>query len=503
MLGAQAGSRRPNILFAIADDRSWSGAFRLRAGSNALRLPAVERIEREGVRFEQSYCAAPSCTPSRSSVLTGRQIWQVEEGGVLYGTLQTKYPVFTHLLEDSGYFVGSTGKTWGPGDWKAAGQTRPPAGQPFNTRRMSPKPAPGIDENDYAANFDDFLGARKNGQPFFFWYGGSEPHRVYENGIGKRLGKKAEDIVEVPPFWPDTELVRNDILDYCAEVEWFDSHLGRMIASLERAGELDNTIIVVTSDNGMPFPRAKVNLYDWGVHMPLAIRWGAKAVSPGRSVAEFVHHMDFAPTFLEAAGVPIPAGTTGRSLLPLLTSTQPQGGRDFVVTGFERHTMCRPDGQTYPIRALRTSRYLYIRNFKPDRWPTGGEFISSNKTTHGDVDACPTKEHLLDSGIRSKYPKQYELCFGRRPAEELYDLQADPWQVQNVAGQSDRAADLRQLRAQLTGYLRKTGDPRVEGRDPWQGYVYHQTTGYGASFNKSLPADARDKARGKATHKPE
>jgi uncharacterized sulfatase len=237
--------------------------------------------------------------------------------------------------------------------------------------------------------------------------------------------------------------------------------------------------------------------------MPLAIRWGAKLVSPGRSVSEFVHHMDFAPTFLEAAGLPIPAGTTGRSLLSFLTTTQPQGGRDFVMTGFERHTMCRPNGQTYPMRALRTSRYLYIRNFKPDRWPTGGEFISSNKTTHGDVDACPTKEHLLDSGIRAKYPKQYDLCFGRRPAEELYDLQSDPWQMNNVAGERARAADLRQLRSQMTAYLRKTGDPRVEGRDPWQGYVYHQTTGYGASFNKALPADVRDKARGKATHKPE
>ena len=292
-------SSRPNILFAIADDRSWDGAFRY-GGKSVLNTPAIDRVMAEGVTFEHSFCASPSCTPSRSCVLTGRQMWQVEEGGTLYGSMPPKYPVFTHLLEDAGYDVGCTAKTWGPGNWKAMGQTRPPAGREFNARKLS-TPTPGIDPRDYAANFDDFLAARKSGQPFFFWYGGTEPHRVYEDGVGKRLGKKIAD-VEVPKFWPDTELVRNDILDYCAEVEHFDSHLGRMLRSLERIGELDNTIVVVTSDNGMPFPRAKVNLYDWGTHMPLSIRWGSRAAA-GKRVKDFVHHMDFAPTFLEAAGI--------------------------------------------------------------------------------------------------------------------------------------------------------------------------------------------------------
>ena len=273
--GLHAQSSRPNILFAIADDRSWSGAFATR--NNALRLPAIERVEREGVRFDNSFCASPSCTPSRSAILTGRQIWQVQEGGVLYGTLRPQYPVFTHLLEDAGYHVGNTAKVWAPGNWAAAGQTRPPAGRNYNSRVLEP-PSIGIDSRDYAANFDDFLAARKAGQPFFFWYGGTEPHRVYGAGYGRKLGKRLED-VDVPPFWPDGETVRNDLLDYCAEVEWFDSHLGRMLSSLERIGELDNTLVVVTSDNGMPFPRAKVNLYDWGVHMPLSVRWGTRIPS--------------------------------------------------------------------------------------------------------------------------------------------------------------------------------------------------------------------------------
>lgn len=494
--GARAQSSRPNILFAIADDQSWSGAFRMRG--KTLSIPANDRVGAEGVRFTNSFCASPSCTPSRSAVLTGRQIWQVQEGGVLYGTLRPEYPVFTHLLEDAGYHVGSTAKNWAPGNWKAAGQTRPPAGREYNSRRMAAHPV-GIDDRDYAANFDDFLAARQAGQPFFFWYGCTEPHRIYENGLGRRLGKRLED-VDVPPFWPDTETVRGDILDYCSEVEWFDSHLGRMLRSLERIGELDNTLVVVTSDNGMPFPRAKVNLYDWGVHMPLSIRWGSRSTG-GRTVDEFVHHADFAPTFLEAAGIRTPGGVAGRSLLPLFRESDPT--RDCTFTGLERHTMCRPNGATYPIRSLRTSRFLYLRNFAPDRWPTGGQFLSSNKTPHGDVDACPTKTFMTTAANQKKFSRKYDLCFGLRPAEELYDLQSDPWQVRNLAAEPKYAADKKQLQSRLDAYLRKTGDPRIEGRDPWQKYIYHQTTGYGASFNLSLPEAERRRARERDTHKPE
>ncbi|MBK5291165.1 MAG: sulfatase [Acidobacteriia bacterium] len=504
ILGAVAGVRaqnsRPNILFAIADDQSWSGALRL--GGKTLRTPASDRVGNEGVQFTNSFCAAPSCTPSRSAILTGRQIWQVQEGGVLYGTLRPEYPVFTHLLEDAGYHVGNTAKTWAPGNWKAAGQTRPPAGREFNSRQMASRPD-GIDPRDYAANFQDFLAARKAGQPFFFWFGCTEPHRVYEQGHGRLKGKRLED-VEVPLFWPDTETVRGDILDYCSEIEWFDSHLGRMLWLLERMGELDNTLVVVTSDNGMPFPRAKVNLYDWGVHMPLSIRWGSRITAgsrAGRRVDEFVHHTDFAPTFLEAAGIRAPDGVTGRSLLPLFRESDPS--RDCAYTGLERHTMCRPDGATYPIRGIRTARYLYLRNFAPGRWPTGGEFLSSNRTPHGDVDACPTKTFMTTVANQKQFPREYDLCFGRRPAEELYELQSDPWQMRNVAADPKHAAGKKLLRSRLEAYLRKTGDPRIEGRDPWQRYVYHQTTGYGASFNMSLPEAERKRARERDTHKPE
>jgi uncharacterized sulfatase len=317
---------------------------------------------------------------------------------------------------------------------------------------------------------------------------------LYDSGGAVRNGRKLSDI-DVPPFLPDAPEVRSDLLDYCAEIEYFDKQLARVLEVLDRSGQADNTLVVVTSDNGMPFPRAKTTLYDWGVRMPLAIRWPRQIVNPGRVVEDLVSHVDFAPTFLEAAGVIPPTGMAGRSLVPLLTSSLANPSRDAVFTAMERHTMCRPDGATYPMRAIRTRDHLYIRNFAPDRWPTGGDFLSSNKTTHGDIDWGPTKDFLL------KDPEKYPLSLGRRPGEELYDVKADPGQIRNIA--AEQPAQTAALRARLESYLTDTGDPRMQGLDPWQGYTYRQTTGYGASFNTSLPQGSRDEAAGRATHKPE
>ncbi|MBE0660668.1 MAG: sulfatase [Bryobacteraceae bacterium] len=499
-LACRRTERRPNFLFVIADDQSFphAGAY----GCKGIRTPAFDRVANEGVLFTNSFCASPSCTPSRSTILTGRQVWQIEQAGLLYGTIPTKYPLMTHLLEDSGYHAGFTGKGWGPGDWRAGGLTRHPIGKEYSSRRHATAPRTGIDPRDYAANFADFMRDRPSASPFFFWLGATEPHRIYANGAGLATGHKLDE-VQAPAYWPDTPEVRGDILDYYSEVEWFDQQLAQALNVLEKTGELDNTLVVVTSDNGMPFPRAKVNLYDSGVHMPLAMRWGAR-VKGGRTVDDFVQHIDFAPTFLAAAGLSVPSATTGRSLLPLLDSSHSgviEPSRDAMFTSLERHVMARPDGQTYPMRSIRTRDYIYIRNFMPDRWPTGGEFLSSNRTTHGDVDGAPIRDFMLEPSNQARFARQYDLCFGRRPAEEFYHLPSDPDQIRNLAPQGHPELDAHRKR--LEENLRATGDPRIEGRDPWQGYVYYQTAGYGASFNKSLSEEVRAKASGAARHKPE
>ena len=276
-----------------------------------------------------------------------------------------------------------------------------------------------------------------------------------------------------------------------------------MLDALQRIGELDNTLIVVTSDNGMPFSRTKSTLYDGGTRMPTAVRWGAR-VPGGRRIDDFVSHIDLAPTFLDAAGLPPNAMHDGRSLMPLLTSSE-QGRldpeRDHVVTAMERHTWCRPDGATYPMRAIRTHDYLYIRNFEPERWPTGGpEFISSNKAPHGDIDDGPFKDFMLRPETQTDFPAEFELGFGKRPLEELYDCRADPHQMRNLANNPEYAEERAHLWARLESALRETSDPRVSGRDPWQGYAYRQIDGFGATFNRTLGEAERLAARDSGKH---
>ena len=444
-------------------------------GDPNVQTPAFDRVAREGVLFTHAFAAAPSCTPSRSAILTGQSIWRLEEAGLLMGTMPVKFDLFPLLLEDAGYEIGYTGKAWGPGDWQAGGLDRYPVGPEFAEHKYESVPA-GIRNNNYAANFDDFLARRAEGKPFCFWYGASEPHRAYEFDAGVKKGKRT-DIVSVPAFLPSTDEIRRDILDYYVEIEWFDSHLMRMLEALEKAGELDNTIVVVTSDNGMPFPRAKTTLYDWGTRMPLAIRWPEK-VSGGRKIDDLVSHTDFAPTFLEAAGVAVPEMMTGRSLLNVLTSEEEgrvDPSRNHVFTAIERHTWTRPNGKPYPVRAIRTHDFLYIRNFEPERWPAGDPDLNAEpQSFYGDVDRCPTKTFMLEDANRRKFPEPFELSFGRRPAEELYEIAVDPDQVNNLTGNPDYAATQAELGDALAKHLAETGDPRSRGESPWDYYPYRR-----------------------------
>ncbi len=491
---------RPNILFVISDDQSWlhAGAY----GDPQIKTPAFDRIASEGVLFNNSFCTSPSCTPSRSSVLTGQDIWRMKEAGLLFGSIPPELPLVSHMLADAGYHVGYTGKGWAPGNWSYLGLEREPLIQAYN-EKLEQNIAEGIDKRDYTSNFEDFLEAKPDDTPFFFWFGATEPHREYPFNAGIEEANLDPGLIQVPSFWPDDPLIRSDILDYYYEIMWYDTHLAGMLAKLEERGELENTLIVATSDNGMPFPRAKVNVYDWGTRMPLAIRWGNE-VPQGRALDDMVSHIDFAPTFLDAAGLAIPEEMTGKSLLPILKTDkdgQVDAARDRVFTALERHTWCRPEGATYPIRSLRTKDFLYIRNFQPDRWPTGGpEYISSNKTFHGDVDACPTKTFMLL--YEEEYPTEFELAFGKRPSEELYLVEEDFSQVNNLADDPAYVNVKDSLSAMLITHLEATGDPRIKGEDPWQEQVYHQETNFGSTYNRLLPQYEIDRAKLRPSHHP-
>jgi len=456
-------AERPNILFSIADDQSYphAGAY----GARFISTPGFDRVASEGVLFRHAFVSSPSCCPSRGSILTGQPFYRLREASMNHTIWPGGIPVYPDLLAEAGYHVGYTGKGWGPGNWKVSGRKYSPAGPAYNELRTRP-PGRFISDVDYAGNFRLFLDKRPKGAPFCFWVGFSEPHRPYEEGIGVRHGKRLED-VQVPGFLPDDPVVRSDLADYAFEIEYYDQHLRQILQILEKIGELANTLIVVTADNGMPFPRAKATLYDFGTRMPLAIRWGER-VKAGRVVDQLVSFTDFAPTFLEAAGLPIPEEMTGRSLLGLLAGEGSGPGREFVVFGLERHFPgARPGGAGYPMRAIRTQEFLYIRNYTPEASPMGdhpGPVWPEDDPTggYGDTDGSPTKTFLWRN--RDKYPELFRAAFERRPGEELYRVREDPFNLKNLAEEPALAGKKRELARQLEKFLQQTGDPRATGQ---------------------------------------
>jgi len=449
---------RPNILFCLADDWGWphAGAY----GDPVVKTPTFDRLAAEGVLFDHAYVSSPSCTPCRNSILTGQYHWRLKEGANLHSALDVNIPVFPLLLKEAGYHVGYWRKSWGPGDLKAGGYADT---HPCGT--------------NYPKGFEQFLSDRQDNRPFCFWLGSSDPHRPYKKGSGKDSGIDISK-VKVPAFYPDVEPIRSDIADYYFEVRRFDSDCAMAIRLLEQIGELDNTLIVMTGDHGMPFPRCKSNIYDMGVRVPLAVRW-PNAPRKNRRVKDFISLIDLAPTFLEAAKIKVPRQMVGRSLLPLLNSKKHglvDRKRDHVIFGKERHVPAQqsPSIAGYPCRGIRTDRYLYIRNFKPGRWPAG---VLSGAThpmnVHADCDNGPTKSYLVDNRNDPKIKKYYDLAFAKRPAEELYDVSKDPHQLNNLA-QTEQYADVKKkLSDMLTDKLKQTKDPRIVGEgDSFDQYPY-------------------------------
>jgi uncharacterized sulfatase len=461
---------RPNILFAISDDQSfpYTSAY----GTKGLNTPGFDFVARSGVLFNNAFVAAPQSSPSRAAILTGKNIWQLEEAGTHSSYFPKKFTVFTDLLEQSGYLVGFTAKAWGPGNFEDAGWSRNPAGNAYNSKKSSSVPASGINRNDYSGNFTEFYSRKAEGQPFFFWYGSTEPHRTYEQGSGLRSGKKLSDAL-VPGFLPSDSVIMSDILDYYLEIEYFDSHLLKIIEFLREKGELENTVIVVTADNGMSFPAAKANLMDYGTHVPLAICWPER-IKGGRVSDDLVSMTDLAPTFLEITGTENPVKMTGKSLAGILFNTGSgisDPARKYVLTGRERHSHARPDNVGYPARAIRTARYLYIMNLKPERWPAGDPVPENSSLWPGfhDIDNGPSKSFIL--GNRSELPLYFSLAYERRSEEQLYDMISDRACLKNLAAEPAFRKVKEQLRKTLLKELRKQGDPRIlDGGDVFDSY---------------------------------
>jgi len=498
----QAEAERLNILFCFADDWGrYAGAYAALESkpspNQVVRTPNIDRVAREGLLFRNAFVNAPSCTPCRSALLTGRYFFNTGRGAILHGAeWDASIPSFPLLLRDAGYHIGKTSKVWSPGqpvDAPFGGQQHAyeKSGRRFNdfsenvTKMMQEGST--LDAarqallDEVRGNFDAFLAARKAGQPWLYWFGPTTVHRKWIKGSGKKLWGIDPDALKgrLPAFLPDVPEVREDFADYLGEAQAYDAYIGVLLKRLEESGELNRTLIVISGDHGAPgFPGGKCNLYDFGVGVSLIARWpGGK---PGRVVSDFVNLIDLAPTFLEAGGAKIPAGVNGRSLLGVLRAArggQVDASRTWSVSGRERHVaFARDDNMPYPQRSLRTKDFLYIRNFAPDRWPLGGpvnvtataapsaeELEQNTYAAFPDMDSSPTKAWLIAHRNEPRWKWHYDYAFAKRPGEELFDLRKDPQQMRNVAADPAYAAEKVKLAKQLTKILTDAGDPRVTG----------------------------------------
>lgn len=495
---------QPNILFCFADDwgryaSCYAAIDPKPTASSVVKTPNIDAVAKRGVMFRNAFVPAPSCTPCRSSLLSGRYFFNTGRGAILNGAVWDEtIPSSPLLLRDSGYDLGKIAKVWSPGTPADApiGKQQyayQKSGMGFNqfSQQMTKAVNKGQSVADartalldqVAGNFAAFLKARDPKKPFFFWHGPTNVHRKWIKGSGMALwGINPDDLTgKLPKFLPDVPEVREDFADYLGEAQAFDAQVGVILKQLKDAGELDNTIVVISGDHGAPgFLGGKCNLYDFGVGVALV------AAGPGipgpRVVDDFTCLMDLTPTFLDIGRVKHPAGLNGQSLWPVLTSQkegQVDPTRTWVITGRERHVATARDGNLpYPQRALRTKDFLYIRNFAPDRFPLGSpknvsadtaptEDALTNDTyaAFADMDASPTKAWLIEHRNDPKWKWHYDYAFARRPAEELFDLNADPDQIKNVASDKNYEATRKKLANQLTKTLTDAGDPRVTEKD--------------------------------------
>lgn len=498
---AVAGDR-PNVVFAFADDwgRYASAYAAIEKGglSDLVSTPNFDRVAKEGVLFTNAFVNAPSCTPCRSSLLSGQHFWRTGRGAILQGARwDTSIPTYPTMLEKAGYHIGFSNKVWSPGEnpdapfggaanrYNKRGRKENQFSQFLAANRKDVEAAKQTLLKEVRGNFQDYLADRNKDEPLCYWWGPTNCHRKWTAGSGKEFwGLDPDDLKgKLPGFLPDVPIVREDIADYLGEAQAFDAGLGVLIDELQQVGELENTIIIVSGDHGIPgFPNGKCNLYDFGTHVPLAIRWPGKFPS-NRVVHDLVSLPDLTPTILEAAGETVPEVMTGNSLLAVLQSDKSgvvDQLRDSVIMGRERHVAkARTDWMPYPQRAIRTKNFLYIRNFKPDRWPMGTgpgygapaaqmppfETLRENTfAAFGDLDASPTKAWVATHCENDpKLRKYFDYAFGKRPAEELYDLRTDSDQIYNVAGEDRYLEAQSDLSKRLMQVLTATGDPRVMG----------------------------------------
>jgi N-sulfoglucosamine sulfohydrolase len=440
--------RRPNFILIIADDMAWDdyGAY----GHRTIKTPNLDRLARQGMRFDRAFLTASSCSPSRASLITGRYPHSVD-AEQLHWPLPKEQITFVELLRKAGYWTAAAGK-WHLGDdvKDRFDQVREadPAGFQLGTGGgLAVKSAVGAVQSG-CDQWLPTLRARPRGRPFFLWLASLDPHRDYQENAIPHPHRPAD--VVVPPYLPDIAEVRTELALYYDEISRLDRYVAEVLTELDRQGEAEHTLVLFMSDNGRPFPRAKTTTYDSGIKTPWVVRWLAR-VKPGSVSGSLVSAIDIAPTFVELAGIVPPAGFQGKSFARLLEDPQ-RAIHDYVYAEDNWHDYADH------ARAVRSLQYKYIRNYYDDLPGTPG------------ADAVRSLTFLAMLRLRAAGALSIEQSnvFARpRPREELYDTAADPHELRNLVEDARYAGTLAEMRKVLLSWERETGDrvPRIRTPD--------------------------------------
>ena len=425
-------SEKPNIVFIIADDIGWNdlGCY----GNTHVKTPNIDKLSAEGLQFNSAFLTASSCSPSRCSIISGKYP-HCDGAAELHTPLPEEEIPFPLLLKESGYYTVQAGK-WHLG---------PAAHRAFDLYTDQN----GYENGDGGENmWIPFLKERPRDKPFFFWLASHDAHRPW----GADTFKITHDPnkLDVPIFFEDTPETRQDIASYYNEIGRFDYYVGKVREELQRQGVLENTVIIVTSDNGRPFPRCKTRVYDSGMKTPFIVYWPKEMRAKGLQTESLISAVDIAPTILEIAGVKIPEDFQGKSFLPVINNSTTEI-RDEVFSEHNWH-----DYEALE-RMVRTKKYLYVLNARPNL-TNGGPADSKTSATQHSLNIVRDEGRLT--------PAQADIFMVPRPAEELFDVEKDPLQLLNLASVPEYQEVLRKMRKMLNNWRTDTGDTTPEHLTP-------------------------------------
>lgn len=414
----------PNIILIIGDDISWDdiGCY----GNPAVKTPHIDALAKKGIRFTNMYLTASSCSPSRTSILTGR--YPHNTGAAeLHTPLPADMTFFPELLAEAGYFTALAGK------WHEGKTTRRAYDTLLTGRKLN---GPGGE-----AQWISLLRSRPKEKPFFFWLAAYDAHREWSADNIPRPHDPLTEVV-VPPTLRDTKDTRRDLASYYNEISRLDHYIGELAGELERQGIAGNTILIFMADNGRPFPGSKTRVYDRGMKTPFIIKWPERIKSGGSVCASLVSSIDIAPTLLELAGARAVASLQGRSFARLLDSPG-DSFRNYVFAEHNWH-----DYEAYE-RMVRTKDFLYLVNSRPEL------------TAAGPLDAVnsPSFQALLqarESGRLSNL--QSDIFLAPRPVEEFYDCRIDSLQAKNLISDAKYTPMISKLKGILAQWQKETGD---------------------------------------------